>query len=140
MSLQVVLSLVGAQLLDNTTHEVCGVCLSSKPGGDRIEIWVDGGYGHRTSGQGKDDEPTPDRANRDPMDEMLRKMLFPEDDKKYFFYQSHADYIEQRKTQRGGRRAKARKQNQVWRGMVCGAVTWCGAGSALSWDLVGRVV
>eukprot|EP00669_Euglena_mutabilis_P008177 TRINITY_DN3290_c0_g1_i1.p1 TRINITY_DN3290_c0_g1~~TRINITY_DN3290_c0_g1_i1.p1 ORF type:complete len:307 (-),score=82.94 TRINITY_DN3290_c0_g1_i1:416-1336(-) len=43
------------------------------------------------------------------MDEVLRKLLFPDEDKKYFFYQSHQDYNEQRKTQRGGRRAKTRK-------------------------------
>eukprot|EP00667_Euglena_gracilis_P001015 EG_transcript_1015 len=100
---EVVLSLLGEQLQDNSEHQVCGICLSSKPGGDRIEVWVDGG--HETPDSG-------DNKAGDTMDELLRKMLFPDEDKKYFFYQSHLDYIEQRKTQRGGRRAKARKQNQ----------------------------
>eukprot|EP00668_Euglena_longa_P034418 GGOE01044228.1.p1 GENE.GGOE01044228.1~~GGOE01044228.1.p1 ORF type:complete len:1175 (+),score=274.81 GGOE01044228.1:57-3527(+) len=102
---EVVLSLLGEQLQDNSEHQVCGICLSSKPGGDRIEVWVDGG--HESQDNGGDKE-----VAGDTMDEILRKMLFPDEDKKYFFYQSHLDYIEQRKTQRGGRRAKARKQNQ----------------------------
>lgn len=107
---EVVLALVGEQLTDNSEHHVCGVCLSSKPGGDRIEVWVDGGY--ESQEKAGSEEAAPDKEG-DAMDELLRKMLFPDEDKKYFFYQSHLDYIEQRKTQRGGRRAKARKQNQL---------------------------
>eukprot|EP01012_Entosiphon_sulcatum_P029070 TRINITY_DN3532_c0_g1_i1.p1 TRINITY_DN3532_c0_g1~~TRINITY_DN3532_c0_g1_i1.p1 ORF type:complete len:1477 (-),score=233.86 TRINITY_DN3532_c0_g1_i1:276-4706(-) len=104
---EIVLALVGEQLKDNTNHKVCGVCLCTKPGGDKIEVWVDGGYSFQQATNSS--AVPPHRLRRKPMDEFLRDLLFPGEEKKYFFYQSHQDYIEQRKTRRAG---KHKKQQQ----------------------------
>eukprot|EP00667_Euglena_gracilis_P000667 EG_transcript_667 len=96
------LAMLSDTLTANSDHEVCGVVLSVKPSGDRIEIWVDGGYHHHT------DEPQAhDKESGQYLPNILTSLLGDELGHRRFHFWTHAGFERHRKSHRGSvRRAK----------------------------------
>ena len=99
---KLVLAMLSEMLTASSDHEVCGVGLSVKPSGDRIEIWVDGGYHH----QGEE-QPTHDRESEQYLPNILTRLLGDELGHRRFHFWTHAGFERHRKSHRGSvRRAK----------------------------------
>jgi hypothetical protein len=99
---KLVLAMLSDTLTASSDHEVCGVVLSVKPSGDRIEIWVDGGYHHHG-----DEQPTHDRESEQYLPNILTSLLGDELGHRRFHFWTHAGFERHRKSHRGSvRRAK----------------------------------
>eukprot|EP00667_Euglena_gracilis_P001694 EG_transcript_1693 len=104
----VVLSVIGQTLQDNTCNEVCGVVLSVKPGGDRIEVWVDGGYHHQLK-YGHERAPLY-RQLSSTMGDILGRVLKLAAGPQRLHYWTHEAYERHRRLHSGSARRDKRKQ------------------------------
>eukprot|EP00669_Euglena_mutabilis_P014246 TRINITY_DN929_c0_g1_i1.p1 TRINITY_DN929_c0_g1~~TRINITY_DN929_c0_g1_i1.p1 ORF type:complete len:599 (+),score=187.21 TRINITY_DN929_c0_g1_i1:762-2558(+) len=98
---KLVLAMLSDTLTQNSDHDVCGVVLSVKPSGDRIEIWVDGGQQHG------DGAPAHDKDSGQYLPNVLTGLLGEELGHRRFHFWTHAGFERHRKSHRGSvRRAK----------------------------------
>eukprot|EP00668_Euglena_longa_P008911 GGOE01010725.1.p1 GENE.GGOE01010725.1~~GGOE01010725.1.p1 ORF type:complete len:862 (+),score=197.86 GGOE01010725.1:35-2587(+) len=104
----VVLAVIGQTLQDNTCNEVCGVVLSVKPGGDRFEVWVDGGYHHQLK-YGHERAPL-HRQLSSTMGEILARVLKLAAGPQRLHYWTHEAYERHRRLHSGSARRDKRKQ------------------------------
>lgn len=104
----VALAVIGQTLQDNTCNEVCGVVLSVKPGGDRIEVWVDGGYHHQLK-FGHERAPLY-RQLSSTMGDILGRVLKLAAGPQRLHYWTHEAYERHRRLHSGSARRDKRKQ------------------------------
>ena len=103
---KLVLAMLSDALTASPGREVCGVILSVKPSGDRIEVWVDGGHDDR----GDDDQPTHDREREQYLRNILSRLLGDELGHRRFRFWTHAAFERHRRAHRRNvRRAKRNK-------------------------------
>eukprot|EP00667_Euglena_gracilis_P001306 EG_transcript_1306 len=106
-----VLAMLGEFLEDNTNNEVCGVVLSVKPGGDRIEVWVDGDYHHHAK-HGTDTVPL-HRQLSPTMGDILARVLQLNPGRHRLHYWTHVAYERHRKLHSGSARRDKRKHKMA---------------------------
>jgi hypothetical protein len=106
-----VLAMLGENLEDNTNNEVCGVVLSVKPGGDRIEVWVDGDYYHHAK-HGHDNIPL-HRQLSPTMGDILARVLQLNPGRHRLHYWTHVAYERHRKLHSGSARRDKRKHKMA---------------------------
>lgn len=104
----VALAVIGQTLQDNTCNEVCGVVLSVKPGGDRVEVWVDGGYHHQLK-YGHERAPLY-RQLSSTMGDILGRVLKLAAGPQRLHYWTHEAYERHRRLHSGSARRDKRKQ------------------------------
>ena len=113
---KLVLAMLSDALTASPGREVCGVVLSVKPSGDRIEVWVDGGHddhgdddgGHHDHGD--EDQPTHDREREQYLRNTLSRLLGDELGHRRFRFWTHAAFERHRRAHRRNvRRAKRNK-------------------------------
>lgn len=106
-----VLAMLGENLEDNTNNEVSGVVLSVKPGGDRIEVWVDGDYHHHAK-HGHDNVPL-HRQLSPTMGDILARVLSLNPGRHRLHYWTHVAYERHRKLHSGSARRDKRKHKMA---------------------------
>uniref|UniRef100_A0A7S1IIE2 Uncharacterized protein n=1 Tax=Eutreptiella gymnastica TaxID=73025 RepID=A0A7S1IIE2_9EUGL len=106
-----VLAMLGENLEDNTNNEVVGVVLSVKPGGDRIEVWVDGDYHHHAK-HGHDSVPL-HRQLSPTMGDILARVLSLNPGRHRLHYWTHVAYERHRKLHSGSARRDKRKHKMA---------------------------
>jgi hypothetical protein len=104
---KLVLAVLSDTLTASSDHEVCGVVLSVKPSGDRIEVWVNGGYHHHG-----DEQPTHDRESEQHLPNVLTSLLGDELGPRRFHFWTHAGFERHRKSHRGSVR-RAKRQSKL---------------------------
>jgi hypothetical protein len=105
---KLVLAMVSDSLTASPEHEVCGVVLSVKPSGDRIEIWVHGGY-H----QHGEEQLAHDRESEQYLPNILTSLLGDELGHRRFHFWTHAGFERHRKSHRGSVR-RAKRHNKLF--------------------------
>eukprot|EP00667_Euglena_gracilis_P003111 EG_transcript_3123 len=83
----IVMAMVGELTEDNSHESICGVVLSTRHQGDRIQLWIDGGYLYRT----RPDLYHPGEDYRDTRATMQKLAEICDfDDDVHFVYECHA--------------------------------------------------